>query len=145
MEIEPKIKEEAIAYSVVMIDEKAIDEFNILEATKIAMKKAIKEIEDKLKNQNKKLDLVLVDGNDIDIYRGNKQNVIKGDSKSLSIAAASILAKVHRDKYMEKMAELYPEYDFENNKGYGTKKHRDALAKVGKCKIHRETFIKNII
>jgi ribonuclease HII len=130
-----QIKEKAIAYSVCMIDEQTIDKINILEATKLCMKNAIEKL-------TLKPDIVLVDAiNKLDTdvkIRG----IIKGDSLSYNIGAASILAKVTRDKYMEKLSEEYPEYNFAKNKGYGTKEHIDALKKVGPCIYHRLSFLK---
>ncbi len=120
-----------------------IDEFNILEATFIAMNRAIEDIK---KDKNVKFDTVLVDGNKlIKKYEGKQEFLIKGDAKSLSIAAASIIAKVTRDRIMLKFAELYPEYYFEKHKGYGTKLHREILLEKGMLPIHRKTFLKKIL
>lgn len=120
-----------------------IDEFNILEATFIAMNRAIEDI---TKDNNVQFDTVLVDGNKlIKKYEGKQEFLIKGDAKSLSIAAASIIAKVTRDRIMLKFAELYPEYHFEKHKGYGTKLHREILLEKGVLPIHRKTFLKKIL
>lgn len=120
-----------------------IDEFNILEATFIAMNRAIEDI---TKDNNVQFDTVLVDGNKlIKKYEGKQEFLIKGDAKSLSIAAASIIAKVTRDRIMLKFAELYPEYHFEKHKGYGTKLHREILLEKGVLSIHRKTFLKKIL
>ena len=90
-------------------------------------------------------DLVLVDGNRSPGLELPCETVVKGDSKSMSIAAASILAKVTRDRYMRRMAEIYPGYGFEKHKGYGTKAHYEAIERLGICDIHRRTFLKNIL
>lgn len=120
-----------------------IDEVNILEATFIAMNRAI---EDVSKNSDVKFDTVLVDGNKlIKKYNGKQEFLVKGDAKSLSIAAASIIAKVTRDRIMLKFAEIYPEYHFEKHKGYGTKLHREILLEKGVLPIHRKTFLKKIL
>ncbi len=132
-----KILATAIAYSIIEIDVKTIDEINILNATKLGMKKA-------LENIKIKPDIVLIDAVKIetDIVQ---ENIIKGDAKSYNIASASILAKVYRDRLMEKLAVEYPEYGFEKHKGYGTKLHIENLKKYGKTPIHRKTFIKNFV
>ena len=134
-----KIKEKAIAYQIEMLDEKAIDEMNILAATKWCMAKAIEDISQKIK-----LDIVLIDAVKIDT-NVPIEPIIKGDAKSYSIACASILAKVTRDRMMVEMDKKYPGYDFASNKGYGSKKHIDALKTIGPCEIHRRTFIKNFV
>lgn len=119
-----------------------IDEINILNATFLAMRRSIEEL-------GKKTDtdvLILVDGNfKIREYVGEQEPIIKGDAKSLSIAAASIIAKVTRDRMLVEDADKYPEYSFEKHKGYGTKAHREALLKYGPCPIHRKTFLKKIL
>lgn len=116
-----------------------IDSMNILNGTFLAMRKALNEI-------NINDDLVLVDGNHkIREYNGKQQFVIKGDANSLSIAAASIIAKVTRDRMMKTYADDYPEYKFEKHKGYGTKEHREILKKIGACKIHRKSFLTKIL
>ena len=120
-----------------------IDEVNILEATFIAMNRAIEDIS---KNSDVTFDTVLVDGNKlIKKYNGKQEFLVKGDAKSLSIAAASIIAKVTRDRIMLKFAEIYPEYHFEKHKGYGTKLHREILLEKGVLPIHRKTFLKKIL
>lgn len=131
------ILETCLSYKIIDIDEKIIDEINILEATKLAMNKALNEIE-------KKPDLVLIDAVKLDTSI-NTKSIIKGDATSYNIAAASILAKVHRDNIMIKLAEEFPEYGFERNKGYGTKEHIEALKKYGPTPYHRKSFIKNFI
>lgn len=126
------IKEKAIAIGIGIVDEKKIDEVNIYEATKIAMKEAIK-------NTNIKLDHVLIDAMPLDIDVPTT-SIIKGDSKSISIAAASVIAKVTRDKMMYDLDKVYPMYDLKNNKGYGTKKHIAAIEKYGITRYHRISF-----
>ncbi len=129
------IKEKALAYSIVSYDEKAIDEMNILNATKACMRDAIMSL-------SVEPDIVIVDALELDIpYK--TFGIVHGDAISYSIASASILAKVSRDAYMEEQSKLYPEYDFEHNMGYGTKKHIDAIKELGPTPIHRKTFIKN--
>ena len=118
-------------------DEKIIDEINILNATKLGMKNA-------LAGLSVAPDIVLIDAVKIDTDLP-QDNIIKGDTLSYNIAAASILAKVHRDRLMEKLDKKYPQYCFAKNKGYGTKVHIEALKKYGKCKIHRDTFIKKFV
>jgi len=132
-----QIVEKATDYSVVEIDEKTIDEINILNATKLGMKKALESLK-------QKPDIVLIDAVKIDTDI-KQENIIKGDAKSYTIACASILAKVHRDRLMLNYAKEYPQYQFDKHKGYGTKIHIDALKKYGKCKIHRNSFIGNFI
>ncbi len=132
------IREKAISYNVVMIDEKIIDEINILQATFLAMRTAVEGL-------SVKADMALIDGNGkpgLDIC---ERTVIKGDAKSVSIAAASILAKVTRDRYMLEMDKEYPEYQFAKHKGYGTKLHYEMIEKYGICPIHRRSFLKKII
>ena len=134
-ELFEKIKETAIAYSIEMVDEQKIDEINILEATKLCMKNAIELLP-------VRPDVVLVDAIsklDTDV---NLRGIIKGDSLSYSIGAASILAKVTRDNYMAEIAKQYPEYGFEKHKGYGTKAHIEALKEIGPCEYHRLSFLK---
>lgn len=129
------IVEKALAYGIALVDEKRIDEINILQATFEAMEQAMLQ----LKVQP---DLVLVDGNRAKAFPYPVETVVKGDSLSANIAAASILAKVTRDRLMEKMAEKYPGYGFEIHKGYGTKAHYAAIEKLGPSEIHRRTFLK---
>lgn len=126
------IWEKAIAIGIGIVDEKVIDEINIYEATKIAMKKAICDT-------NIKLDHVLIDAMPLDIDVPTT-SIIKGDAKSISIAAASVIAKVTRDKMMYELDKIYPMYDLANNKGYGTKKHIEAIKKYGITKYHRLSF-----
>ena len=133
-----KIISEAKDYSIAYVSEKEIDEINILNATFIAMKRAIEGL--KIKP-----DMALIDGNRLPKLDINARAIIKGDSLSMSIAAASILAKVSRDRYMMSQSKIYPQYEFEKHKGYGTVIHRDAIKKYGPSPIHRITFLKNII
>jgi len=129
------ITEVALAWSVAWADEKEVDEFNILNARMLAMERAIQSLKPGA-------DFALIDGNkNIGITIAN-ETVVKGDAKSASIAAASILAKVSRDRYMCEMAQLYPEYAFEKHKGYPTKLHYERLREHGPCPIHRQTFLK---
>ncbi len=130
-----EIKQRALAYTIVEIDEKTIDEINILEATKLGMKKAIESLE-------LAPDVVLTDGNmTIDITH-KQHSVIHGDALSYSIGAASIIAKVYRDHLMDEYAKAYPQYAFEKNKGYGTAAHIQGIKEYGLCPIHRRTFTK---
>ena len=122
-------------------DEKEIDEVNILNATFYAMRKAISQVTEKAE-----FDVVLVDGNHkIKGYMGKQEEVIKGDAKSLSIAAASIVAKVTRARMMLEVDKEFPEYNFAKHKGYGTKLHREILLEKGPCKYHRKSFLKKIL
>ena len=121
-----------VQYAIAEVDEVKIDEINILQATHLAMRLAVEKLD--------KVDFLLVDGRPVPGLPFASLSVIKGDSKSASIAAASILAKVYRDDLMCRYAEIYPGYGFEEHKGYGTKKHLEALQKQGICKIHRRSF-----
>ena len=134
-ELFPIIKEQAIAYGIGFASEQEIDEINILQATFLAMQRAIDQLE-------RKADLALIDGNRQKDFGLPAVTVVKGDSLSASIAAASVLAKVTRDDLMLEMAETYPEYGFEIHKGYGTKAHYEALRKHGASPIHRQSFLK---
>lgn len=133
-----EIKEKALAYGIASADEKEIDEINILNATFLAMKRAIDSL-------SVKPDLALIDGNQKPHTDIEEVTVIKGDAKSMSIAAASVLAKVSRDRFMLETAEKYPQYEFERHKGYGTKLHYEKIAQYGVCDIHRRTFLKKIL
>ncbi len=126
------IVENAISIGVGIVYEDVIDKVNIYEATKIAMKEAIK-------NLNIKPEHILIDAMKLDLDIPST-SIIKGDALSESIAAASIIAKVTRDRMIEELSEEYPMYDLKNNKGYGTKKHLDALKKYGPCPHHRKSF-----
>lgn len=133
-----EIREVALAYAVATASVEEIDEFNIRNATYMAMNRAIEALA-------VKPDYVIVDGDCIKECRYEHKCVVKGDAKSMSIAAASILAKVSRDRHMVEMAEKYPQYGFEKHKGYGTKAHIEALKEFGPCEIHRKTFIKKFV
>lgn len=129
-----EIKQKAFSYGIGIVDSKTIDEINILQATFLAMKKALEQL-------SVKPDLVLVDGNHtIPNLQNKQQAIVSGDAKSACIACASILAKVTRDNMMYEYAKLYPQYNFEKHKGYGTKAHLEAIQKYGSCPIHRMTF-----
>ncbi|MBQ6893203.1 MAG: ribonuclease HII [Clostridia bacterium] len=130
-----EIKEKAIAYSIASASNEEIDKFNILNATMIAMARAIEGLP-------KKADYAIVDGNCVRNFPVPAATIIKGDAKSPSIAAASILAKVTRDRYCMEMDEMYPEYNFKKHKGYPTKEHRELVIKHGPCPLHRKTFLK---
>lgn len=132
------ITQKAIAWNVQAVDEKVIDEINILNATFLAMNNAVN-------NLSVKPEFVFVDGNRIKDMRYPCKTIVKGDSKSINIAAASILAKVSRDRFICEMSEKYPEYGFEGHKGYGTKAHVEAILKYGPCEIHRRSFLKKIL
>ncbi len=145
-ELFPLIKEQAVAYSVGMITNDIIDEINILEATKRAMRGAILSLNDKLKNDKKNgIDMILIDALTLDGIDIEQRGIIKGDSKSISIAAASVLAKVTRDHMMIEYDKKFPGYGFASNKGYGTKAHYEGLKNQGLCPIHRKTFLKNVL
>ncbi|MBE7054950.1 MAG: ribonuclease HII [Ruminococcaceae bacterium] len=133
-----EICECALAYAVATASVEEIDEFNIRNATYMAMNRAIEAL--KIKP-----DFVMVDGDCIKDCAYPHECVIKGDAKSLSIAAASVLAKVSRDRHMLSLAEKYPMYGFEKHKGYGTAAHIAALKEYGACEIHRKTFIKKFV
>ena len=130
------IEEEALAWAVVAVDNHEIDQLNILRASITAMHRALDKLEIRPEN-------IIVDGNRFYPYHDVPfTTIVKGDAKYMSIAAASILAKVSRDNLMEEMAKNYPQYGFEIHKGYGTKAHYQALAEKGPCPIHRMTFLK---
>jgi len=134
-ELVPIIQQTALAYGIAFADEKEIDEINILQATYLAMQRAINML-------SVKPDLALVDGNRAGDFGVPVKTVVKGDSLSASIAAASVLAKVTRDDLMLSLAEKYPQYGFDVHKGYGTKAHYAALTEHGPSEIHRKTFLK---
>ncbi|MCK8606499.1 ribonuclease HII [Apilactobacillus ozensis] len=127
-----KIINNCVAYGIGIADNNVIDDINIYEATRVAMKQAVN-------NLKVTPDEVIVDAMDIDVPI-HQTKLIKGDAKSVSVSAASIVAKVFRDNIMDEYARKYPEYDFNHNAGYGTKKHLDALNKFGATSIHRKTF-----
>ncbi|MBE0551948.1 MAG: ribonuclease HII [Ignavibacterium sp.] len=131
------IRKNALAYAYTVISQSKIDKINILTASLLAMRRSVK----KLKIQPQ---IILVDGNKSFTYDAEVIPIIKGDSKSLSIASASIIAKVMRDKIMMKLANDYPQYGWETNKGYPTQEHIEAVLKYGACRVHRVTFLKKI-
>lgn len=133
-----EIMEKAVAVGVGMSSHERIDEINILQATYEAMREAIS-------NLDVQPDLLLNDAVTIPKVDIKQIPIIKGDAKSMSIAAASIIAKVTRDRMMEVFDDIYPEYDFAGNKGYGSQRHIDALKKYGMTAIHRKTFLRNIL
>ena len=128
-----EIKERATTYGVAVISHRIIDEINILQAARLAMKQAVDQL-------NPIPDLLLIDGSQKIDSSLDQWVIVKGDSKSLSIAAASVLAKVTRDRIMEEYHKLYPQYEFHRHKGYGTKLHRALIEEHGPCPIHRSTF-----
>ena len=134
-ELFPVIQEKAIAYGIGFASHEEIDEINILQATFLAMERALSQLK-------VRPDLALIDGNREKDFGIPVRTVIKGDSLSANIAAASVLAKVSRDELMEQMAQEYPQYSFEVHKGYGTKAHYEALRQYGPCPIHRMSFLK---
>ena len=134
-ELMPVIKEQALAYGIGYASHEEIDEINILQATFLAMERALAQLE-------VRPDLALIDGNRQKDFGLPVQTVIQGDNLSANIAAASVLAKVTRDDLMLEMAEKYPQYGFEIHKGYGTKRHYEALREFGPSPIHRMTFLK---
>lgn len=131
------IVENALSWCVASADEKEIDEINILQATFLAMNRAISGL-------NIKPALALIDGNREPGAEVSVKCVVGGDAKSASIAAASILAKVSRDRYMDELAQIYPQYLFDIHKGYGTKRHYEALRQFGPSPVHRTTFLKKL-
>ena len=142
-----EIIKEAIAYGVGIINQEEIDRINILNATKKGLTIAIKEHEEKLEKQNlKRPEVILVDAlTGIDTLGIPYKSIIHGDAISYSIACASIIAKVTRDRIMKQMDEIYPQYGFAKHKGYGTAAHMQAIRENGLCPIHRRSFVKNII
>lgn len=136
-ELFPVIQEQAIAYGIGLADHAEIDEINILQATFLAMERALEQLP--VKPQ-----FALIDGNREKDFGLPVKTVVKGDSLSANIAAASVLAKVTRDDLMEQYALAYPGYGFEVHKGYGTKAHYEAITRLGPCEIHRMTFLKKL-
>lgn len=135
-ELFPIIQEQAMAFGIGFASEAEIDEINILQATFLAMKRALAQLPIRP-------DLALIDGNRETDFGIPVKTVVKGDSLSANIAAASILAKVSRDDYMLRLAEAYPQYGFDIHKGYGTKAHYQALREFGPSDVHRKTFLKS--
>jgi len=136
-ELFPLIRERAVAYAIAFADHQEIDEINILQATFLAMERAIQGL-------SVKPEVALIDGNRQKDFGLPVETIVHGDSRSASIAAASILAKVTRDDLMLEMANEYPQYGFEVHKGYGTKAHYAALSEHGPCPIHRKSFLKKL-
>lgn len=132
------ICDSALSYSIVFAEVEEIEEVNILRATMNAMKRAVE-------NLDIKADFAYIDGNTMPPIGINGECIVKGDAKSMSVACASILAKVSRDRLMLKYAEEYPQYAFEKHKGYGTKVHTEAIREYGPCPIHRPSFLKKIL
>ncbi len=136
-ELFPIIQHEAVSFGIAFASQEEIDEINILQATFLAMRRAMEQL-------NPQPEFALIDGNRETDFGVPCKTVIKGDSLSANIAAASVLAKVTRDNWMMEAAEKYPGYDFEIHKGYGTKAHYAALEKLGPCPIHRRSFLKKL-
>lgn len=131
------IREQALSYSIAYATVDEIEEINILNATMLAMRRAIDGLDIKA-------DYAMIDGNKIPPLDIDAECIVKGDAKSMSIACASILAKVSRDRLLYKYAEEYPMYGFDKHKGYGTKVHREAILKYGPCPYHRKSFLKKL-
>ena len=144
-----QILQEAVAYGVGIVSQEEIDKINILNATKVGLTMAIKEMENDLKEKGRgieKPEIILVDAlTKIDTDHIPYRSIIKGDAKSYSIAAASIIAKVTRDRIMRQWDEVYPMYGFAKHKGYGTAAHIAAIKEYGLCSLHRRSFVKNIV
>lgn len=132
------IKEQALSYSIAFASVEEIEDINILNATMLAMKRAVEGLD-------VKADYAMIDGNRLPDLSIDSEFIIKGDAKSMSIACASILAKVSRDRLLYEYAEEYPEYLFDKHKGYGTKAHVEAIKKNGPCPYHRLSFLKKIL
>lgn len=132
-ELFPKIQEISVTFGLAVVDQKVIDKINILQAARLAMKQAVETL--KITPG-----LLLIDGNQKIDSTLNQWAIVKGDSRSLSIAAASVLAKVTRDRIMDGYHKLYPQYEFNRHKGYGTRLHRNLIQEHGPCPIHRRTF-----
>lgn len=132
------IREQALSYCISFATVEEIEEYNILNATMLAMKRAVEGLEIKA-------DYAMIDGNRLPQLDIASECIVKGDAKSMSIACASILAKVSRDRLLYEYAKEYPQYHFEKHKGYGTKVHREALLEFGPCPYHRLSFLKKIL
>lgn len=140
-----EIKDKALAYGIGEASCEVIDEINILEATKLAMKRAIEEADLMLASKGRdRIQIVIFDAVKINDLKKEQMSVIKGDQTYFSVAAASILAKVTRDNLMKEYDKVYPEYGFASNKGYGTKAHYEGIKKAGITEIHRKSFLKNL-
>lgn len=131
------IREQSLAYSIAYATVNEIEEINILNATMLAMKRAVEGL-------SVKADYAMIDGNRLPKLAIDSECIVKGDAKSMSIACASILAKVSRDRLLYKYAEEYPMYGFDKHKGYGTAAHREAILKYGPCPYHRKSFLKKL-
>lgn len=132
--LEPIIKAKALSWSIGIVSPQEIDEINILNASFLAMHRAVDKLE-------RNIDLLLIDGNRFKTYKDIKHLcIVKGDSKFASIAAASVIAKNFRDELMLNLDSNFPHYDWKNNKGYPTKKHREAIRQIGACKHHRKSY-----
>ncbi|WP_405353044.1 ribonuclease HII [Ruminococcus sp.] len=131
------IREQALAYSIAYATVDEIEEMNILNATMLAMRRAVEGL-------SVKADYAMIDGNKIPELNIDAECIVKGDARSMSIACASILAKVSRDRLLYKYAEEYPMYGFDKHKGYGTKAHREAILEYGPCPYHRKSFLKKL-
>ena len=132
------IKNEAVSYSIAYATVQEIEEINILNATMLAMKRAVEGL-------NVKADYAMIDGNRMPDLSIDSECIVKGDARSMSIACASILAKVTRDRLLYQYAKEYPQYHFEKHKGYGTKLHKEALLEYGPCPYHRPSFLKKFL
>lgn len=132
------IKSTAVSYCISYADVEEIEEMNILNATMLAMKRAVEGLD-------VKADYAMIDGNKIPVLNIDAECIVKGDAKSMSIACASILAKVSRDRLLYKYAQEYPQYKFDKHKGYGTAAHREAILKYGPCPYHRLSFLGKIL
>ncbi|MBO4898401.1 MAG: ribonuclease HII [Clostridia bacterium] len=133
-----EITKNAVTYGIASASVEEIEEINIRNASFLAMRRAAEKL-------NPAPDYLLIDGNAAVGFNTPLTTIVKGDSKSLSVAAASILAKVARDRYITELSDKYPEYNFAKHKGYGTKEHCEALLKYGPCEIHRKSFLKKIL
>lgn len=141
-----EILENVLAYGIGLVDNDTIDEINILEATKVAMAMSIDNANKMLNEKGLgHIEHALIDAVKLEGIPCDQTSIIKGDQKSVSIAAASIIAKVTRDRMMVEYSQIYPGYAFEKNKGYGTKAHYEGIAKFGITPIHRKTFLKNVL
>ncbi|MBR1763927.1 MAG: ribonuclease HII [Ruminococcus sp.] len=134
-QLEKTIQEKALCWAVATASVEEIEKLNILEAAKLAMQRAVEKL-------SQRPDVVLIDGNQPPRFEQDYEAIVKGDGKSQAIAAASVLAKVARDRYMDEAAKDYPEYEFEKHKGYGTKLHYAKIDEFGPCPLHRPSFLK---
>ena len=136
------IKQNSLAYGIGLVGEKVIDEINILEATHVAMKEAVDNANSMYKEKfNSDIGIIFVDALKIKNVDIKQVSIVHGDALSISIASASIIAKVTRDRMMENYDKMYPEYGFAKHNGYGTKYHMDKLKEIGPCEIHRKSFL----